>query len=468
MPEVALPELLALLAVAVREGVTVIAFAIALSCADDLLLDAVFFVRRGWLGLTARRRPVPLHAADLRFGPQPPTAILVPAWDEAAVIGDMLRHLTATLDYGDYRVFVGTYPNDPATAAAVDAVVDPRIRRITLDHAGPTTKADCLNGLWRALEADEAACGRRVRAIVLHDAEDVVHRDELRVFAHHLGTLAMVQLPVVPLPDPGSRWVAGHYLDEFAEAHGKEIIVRAALGAAVPSAGVACAVDREVLGRLAAAAGGTPFDPGCLTEDYELGHRIHALGLGAALVRIRSGRGVATVATREHFPATLDAAVRQKARWLLGIALQGWDRLGWRGGWADRWMLVRDRKAVIAAGLTLAGYAALAAGLLIAGVRACYPPLAAAPPLIEPGGTAAALLGFNLVALLWRLAMRALFTGRLHGWRQGVRAVPRAIVANVVNSMAAARALGRYVAIGRGRAHQRWDKTRHLVHRQGS
>ena len=51
------------------------------------------------------------------------------------------------------------------------------------------------------------------------------------------------------------------------------------------------------------------------------------------------------VATREHFPASFDAAVRQKARWLTGIALAGWDRIGWRGGLVNRWMLLRDRKA---------------------------------------------------------------------------------------------------------------------------
>ena len=34
-------------------------------------------------------------------------------------------------------------------------------------------------------------------------------------------------------------------------------------------------------------------------------------------------RGV--VASRGYFPATLGAAVRQKARWLGGIAFSGWD-----------------------------------------------------------------------------------------------------------------------------------------------
>lgn len=130
----------------------------------------------------------------------------------------------------------------------------------------------------------------------------------------------MVQLPVMPLPDPRSRWVSGHYLDEFAESHAKDLVVREALRAAVPSAGVACAIDRQFLGRIAA-ANGTPFDARCLTEDYELGHRIKALGGRGALVRVRSGDDRVVVATREHFPATFDAAVRQKSRWLTGIAL---------------------------------------------------------------------------------------------------------------------------------------------------
>lgn len=34
------------------------------------------------------------------------------------------------------------------------------------------------------------------------------------------------------------------------------------------------------------------------------------------------------VSSRGHFPSTLDAAVRQKVRWIGGIALAGWERLG--------------------------------------------------------------------------------------------------------------------------------------------
>src|SRR5438309_5612355 len=66
----------------------------------------------------------------------------------------------------------------------------------------------------------------------------------------------------------------------------------------------------------------------------------------------------AIVASRGHFPATLGSAVRQKARWLGGIALSGWDRLGWSGGVGERWMRMRDRRGPLAAMLLLSAYAA--------------------------------------------------------------------------------------------------------------
>ena len=81
----------------------------------------------------------------------------------------------------------------------------------------------------------------------------------------------------------------------------------------------------------------------------------------AAFVRLPAGPGRPVVATREYFPATLDAAVAQKARWMTGIALAGWDRLGWSGGLAERWMRLRDRQSLLAALVLAAAYLALLA-----------------------------------------------------------------------------------------------------------
>jgi len=447
-----------------REWLAIAAFGIAVSSLDDLAIDGLFFFRHSWRKLVIYHRHDRAFVEDLVHPDPGWMAIIVPAWDEAAVIGTMLRDLTQRLAYPNYRVFVGVYPNDAATQAAVRGVGDDRIAMVVCSAPGPTTKADCLNHLWYALLADEAAAQRRFKGIVLHDAEDLVHANELSVYDHLLGpALAMVQLPVEPLVDRGSRWISGHYLDEFAELHTKDIVVREMIGAAVPSAGVACAIERAMMGMIADQAPGNagPFDAACLTEDYELGIKIKALGGRGAMVRIRGRADGAIVATREHFPATLDGALRQKTRWLLGIALSGWDRIGWQGGFADRYMLVRDRKAIVAALLTLMGYAAVLLVVIDTALRAFVPVLGLLTQLVAPGSWLALLLAFNVFVLAWRLLMRALYTGHAHGWREGVRAVPRALVGNVINAAAAMRACRRYWRIAQGRETNYWDKTAH-------
>lgn len=453
---------LALLFVGVHELLVIVAVGIAVSSLDDLFIDAIYFARITWRGLTIYRR-YPRAAADQLESSEPGwMAIFVPAWDEAGVIEPMLRNITARLDYPCYRIFVGVYANDPATRAAVTRIRDPRIFQVINPRPGPTTKADCLNALWQALVMHEHALGLRFKAVVLHDAEDIVHPGELRVFDHLIPRKAMVQLPVAPLPDNRSPWVSGHYMDEFAEAHAKDMVVREALGTAIPSAGVACAIDRTMLGRIALENGNNPFDPTCLTEDYELGLRVHALGGRGALVRIRASESDPTVvATREHFPATMRAAVRQKSRWLLGIALQGWDRVGWQGGLVNRLMLLRDRKAILTSMLNLLAYVALIAAVLLTLARASFPPIGAFPPLVPSGGALHDLLTLNLAILLWRLAVRVAFTWNAHGPLEALMSIPRAVVGNLINFLAALNALQRYVLISLGREQQHWEKTEH-------
>jgi len=191
----------------------------------------------------------------------------VPAWDEAGVIGAMLTHASAAFGDSDYVLYVGCYPNDPATIAAVRRAPGTRIRLVVGLAPGPTSKADCLNRLWERMIEDEGAEGIRFKAVILHDSEDVVHSAEPGLFDSLIERFDLVQLPVVPLIDVKSRWISGHYVDEFLEAHGKELIVRAAIGASLPSAGVGCAIARDALEELARTHG-APFDPGSLTEDY--------------------------------------------------------------------------------------------------------------------------------------------------------------------------------------------------------
>lgn len=425
---------------------------------DDLLVDLIWIGRTAWRRLTIYSRH-PRATAETLPPPNAPgrIAIFLPAWDESDVIGRMLTAMLGRLQHPDFRVFVGCYPNDPATRGIVDAVTryDARVQAVTTPRPGPTTKADCLNAIYRAMIDDERVRGVRYKAIVLHDAEDVVHSDELTVFDAMIERAAMVQLPVLPLIDPRSRWIGGHYADEFAESHGKELVVREAIGASVPAAGVACAIRRDVLESLAAGRDG-PFDPASLTEDYEIGLRLAAMGERGLFVRLPAAHGRAVVMTREHFPATLDAAVRQKARWMMGISLSGWDRMGWRGGIAERWMRLRDRRSVLAAGFVFAAYAAL---VLWTGVRLVE--TATGTAYLKPSEALGMLFGVNMLLFGWRLAMRFAFVTSAYGFREGLRSIPRVFVANLIAMMAARRALGGYF-LQRSTGETRWDKTRHM------
>ena len=425
---------------------------------DDFLMDLIFLARAAKRELLIYTRHRRMTGATLPLSHTPGSvAVLVPAWREAAVIGPMLRTCIIRWRDGDFRIFVGVYPNDPDTIDAASAVAeeDPRITLVILPHSGGTTKADCLNHIWAAMMRAEQASGARFKAVALHDAEDVVHADEIRLFDTMIDRFDMVQLPVLPLLSQRSKWIAGHYADEFAEAHGKQLVLREAVGAAVPSAGVGCAIRREAMEKIASARGGLPFDADSLTEDYELGLRI-AEGQGkTAFVTMRDAVG-GLICTQEHFPETLEDAVRQKARWLVGISLAGWDRLGWSGSLRERWMRFHDRRTALAALVLFAAYlATIGYGLLwlFALCGALQPP--EYPPPVEVALLCTAFL------MCWRLAFRAFWTGRTYGWRQGVRAVPRVLIANVVMLMAARRAVGIYVRQLQGAA-VRWDKTEHI------
>ena len=120
-----------------------------LFAANDLLVDLIYFSRRIWRALTVYSRYPRAFASGFQGSKRPGfIAILVPAWDEAAVIASMLRSALKRFDYPHYTIFVGHYRNDPATAAAIAGVRDARIEAVEVDADGPTTKADCLNHLY--------------------------------------------------------------------------------------------------------------------------------------------------------------------------------------------------------------------------------------------------------------------------------------------------------------------------------
>jgi adsorption protein B len=442
---------------------------------DDLAVDTA------WLWLKARGRAVTARrsrASLVHRNLAGPVAVLIPAWHEDAVIGQTIRHLLATWPQASLRLYVGCYRNDPATIGAAIAAArgDPRFRLVIHGREGPTTKADCLNRLFAALTLDEERSGQRFAMLVFHDAEDMVDPGALGLLDETVVAGAdFVQLPVEPLVPRHRDWLArhigAHYCEEFAEAHGKAMVVRDALGAALPGAGVGCAASRRALDWLVArqliesgadrrgVPGGPalPFASDSLTEDYELGLAIAASGGRCRFVRARGEDG-RLIATRAFFPHRFEPVVRQKARWVLGIALLGWDRVGWAGGLSERWMRFRDRRGPLTALVLLVGYALVLVTALMGLAVAIG---LAEPPPVTP--LLAAVLIANGAAFLWRIAMRFAFTAREYGIAEGVFAVLRVPLANVIAILAGRRAVFAYARTLRGRAAA-WDKTEHDAH----
>ena len=111
---------------------------------DELAIDLIWGARWMWRRAAVYSRYPRADLASL----SPPRApgrivVFVPAWDEAAVIGRMLETAIARFGAGDYRLYVGCYPNDPATQSVVahaaerDGRVRPgRLHAIRADHEG--------------------------------------------------------------------------------------------------------------------------------------------------------------------------------------------------------------------------------------------------------------------------------------------------------------------------------------------
>ena len=97
---------------------TVILFTV--SGFDDLIIDIYYLCRQLYVLLWIRPRHPRLRAEQLSTVPEQPIAIVVPAWQESAVIEHMLSNTIRTLDYSNFVIFVGTYPNDSDTQLAVE------------------------------------------------------------------------------------------------------------------------------------------------------------------------------------------------------------------------------------------------------------------------------------------------------------------------------------------------------------
>lgn len=459
-----------------------VAVLILVSSLDDLFIDAWYWIRESWRTLTLKKRAGyrPLTEQDLLQRPEQPLAIMVPAWMEYDVIAQMVENMIDVLDYREYVVFVGTYPNDAQTIGEVERMQRRyrRLQRVEVPHAGPTSKADCLNWLILSIFDHEKRHGIEFAGVVLHDSEDVLHPMELKFFNYLLPRKDMIQLPVTSLDREWYELVAGVYMDEFAEWHAKDLVVRESVSGMVPSAGVGTCFSRRALLALSEQTDNQPFNTDSLTEDYDVGARLAAMGMQSIFARFPvqfrvrrpswfgwgpvSERTVSmALCVREYFPDNFRASYRQKARWVLGIGLQSWETLGWRGSLATKYLLARDRKGIVTSFVSIVAYVIFLQLLLFWVLRATGLWGMQFPTVFQAGTWQMNVALFTTAALAMRVVQRFYFVNRLYGWEHALMSIPRMVVGNVVNFMATARAWRMFLLYLLFGKRMVWDKTMH-------
>jgi len=461
----------------------VVACIFLVSGIDDLLVDVVYFVRSIHRILFIRNRYKPITEQQLLSIPEQTVAVMIPAWNESAIIYQMVNNTISTLNYSNYHIFIGTYPNDLDTQNEVARLhqIHHNIHCIVCRDPGPTSKADCLNWVYQGISNFEKEHQFTFPIIVMEDAEDIVHPLTLKLFNFLIPRKNMVQLPVVPFePQYAYQLTRAHYMDEFAENHYKNMVIREVFGRGIPCAGVGCGFSRHALESLASDnEQHLVFKLGSLTEDYEMGMRLRAAGVDKAIFvklpikRTTSRKSLLTgknqlnekqelISIRNVFPGTFNASVRQKSRWIAGIALQGWASLGWKGDLLTKYVLFKDRKALLTSQVNMLGYVVIVFVMAYYAAIFFFPDAYHYPPLVEQGTLLWKIIFITTIFLVLRLVVRMYCVYRFYNLKRALLAVPNFVWANIINFFATNRALVMFLRYLMTGTWIKWDHTTHV------
>lgn len=451
----------------------IVAVVYFLSGSQDLVYDVGAYWLRFWRQFTYRRKPR-LTLERLRARDQQRIAVMVPAWNEGEVVASMVDNIIKRVEYDNYSIFVGTYPNDPATQACVDRLSKeyPQIIKVVTARPGPTTKADCLHNVLATIRAKEEAEFINYDIILMHDAEDWVHPQEFLVHNYLIPQIDVVQLPILPFPAKWNKWVHWIYADEFSENHMKDVPVREKISGFVPYAGTGTGFSRKVIEFLADEYDGHVFNEASMTEDYSMSKKIREAGMRSVFVNVVLGdddspwwkplcKRPMFISNWSYFPMDWTRSVRQKSRWIIGISLQEWEQSGWVGNWLMKENFVKDRKVFIAASASFLGYLVLIYNIIFVLGYIGLVPFQLLPTLVA-GEPLANLVSFCTFYMVLRITQRITWVGLTYGLGAGLLSVPRLIVGNILNGLASFRALKVFADSRSGKAAVRWDNTAHL------
>jgi adsorption protein B len=431
-----------------------LAFWVLINGIDDLFIDIAGLI--SWVLRAHTDNPT---EEQLDAAPPCRMAIFVALWKEHKVIQKMIDNNLTKLKYPRFEFFLGAYPNDSLTIAAVQETMKrhPNVHLALIPHGGPTSKADNLNWIYQRMLLYEQEHAVRFDMILTHDAEDLMDPDGLRWINYYAQWNDMVQIPVLALKTPFMQLAHGVYCDEFAEFQFKDMPARQLLGGFIPSNGVGTGFSRRALEMLAEEYSNRIFEPACMTEDYENGFRIKRLGLPQKFIPVQF-RQCHPIATREFFPLTFRKAIRQKTRWIMGITLQSWEYHSARETLGQLYWFWRDRKPLIGNLITPLANIFFIFGLstwiwsrwtnhewLLARELSRFHTIYT--------------IGLSIQAL--QTTVRAGCTARIYGWRFACGVPIRVLAANAINCAATSRAIWIYTNAKIHHRPLRWVKTEH-------
>lgn len=199
---------------------------------DDIIWNIFYLFYKLSGKLKAEKIPI----KDLKKVTPKLLAVVIAAYNEEDVLEEVIENLIKSQEYPRslYHLFIGVYPNDPATkkiAMKLEKKYD-HIHAITHVLNGPSSKADNINNVIENIYNYEKTHSLRFNGIIIHDSEDVVHPYEFMLENYLFETKEAIQIPVFPLQEMPTiknffkNMVTGTYADEFAENHFRTLNIR--------------------------------------------------------------------------------------------------------------------------------------------------------------------------------------------------------------------------------------------------
>lgn len=251
------------------------------------------------LGREAEVQVTAQELAALSEADLPTYTLLIPLYREAEVLDKLVKGL-CELDYPPEKLDIHLLleENDAEMVAAVEArALPPQFRKVVVPHSQPKTKPKACNFGLHLAQSD---------LLVIYDAEDIPERDQLRkaacAFRKAPAQVACLQAKLNyfnPRQNLLTRWFTAEYSVWF------DLFLPGltSSGAPIPLGGTSNHFRVAPLKEL----GG--WDPFNVTEDADLGIRLHKHGYRTAMI---------DSTTWEEANSDLWGWIRQRSRWVKG------------------------------------------------------------------------------------------------------------------------------------------------------